>query len=797
MPPKHSVKENTNIPEWSWACPDLSIDSLFYNSRVHTLRHAVNTLSSDYAHLFNDGLHRLKLHRDNYGPNGPQHLVILWWEWPKEHWTELRDGASMNFMTPPVPGLVPNQNLEGPALVEAIKFVDQLVSLGVLREAQPSDNIINNFPLFLVPKPGQPDEFRCIADGKTGGQNDACVADPCQMTSPDHILPLLYNGGWSATLDISKYFHMFPTKREEKAYFGLIHPGTGKMHVYDGFPMGTRNSPGASGRFGAAFTRMIIDSSDLFQGEPVDNSIQQYFVHQPLHPTYSDGRVLIGNDGLPTVILKMHVDDIFIHGPTRTKLISALNYVLDQTVRLGLICQAAKTTSPSQSVKFCGFIYDTVSVPTLCIPGDKVSRAIAMVEFLLHGFQLTFSRLVLSMVVGFLQSLTPATPGNIGAAFLRPLYDDLHNLPDVQSPNTKQAYFCKVSLTSRSQHCLQWWVNALTCGLSKQSRPTQVGTIGVTWGDGSGTGFGGSFNMASSQPSCTDPSLEIWMDTWTPQVAGFSSNWKEMRTLLRTLENELASGSKRVYHRILVYFADNMVTYDIFRRGSSKSTPLWILLLHIKLLELKLKCHLIVIHIPGDTMILQGTDGLSRGVPMQPMGSHRGNDLVALLWRPAPPSYTLLNWVLTTLVAGPIWPPPTLWIIQHDYSNWSRSDMFNRFVFWCVSPGFARQAILQALYIWVEAPATCGHIFLVPRLLQRDFGRVSKFVLFGGQHTNIPLPFIPLVPFLIYYIPPFNRRAAHAHALSRSEARVDTPSDPVPIWIRQEIEDLLRVSVTN
>ena len=128
-----------------------------------------------------------------------------------------------------------------------------MVSLGVFREAQPSDNIANNFPLFLVPKPGQPDEFLCIADGKTGGQNNACVADPCQMTSPDHILPLLYNGGWSATLDISKYFHMFPTKREEKAYFGLIHPGTGQMYVYDGFPMGTQNSPGASGRFGAAF----------------------------------------------------------------------------------------------------------------------------------------------------------------------------------------------------------------------------------------------------------------------------------------------------------------------------------------------------------------------------------------------------------------------------------------------------------------------------------------------------------------------------------------------------------------
>ena len=149
----------------------------------------------------------------------------------------------------------------------------------------------------------------------------------------------------------------------------------------------------------------------------------------------------------------------------------------------------------------------------MCIPSNKISRAIAMIEFLLHSFKITFSRLVLSMVVGFLQSLTPITPCTIGAAFLRSLYLDLYNLPDGTAPNTKKAYFCAVSLSPRSQLCLIWWVDALTCGLSKQTRPIHVGTIGVTWGDGSGTGFCGNFNIASSQPSFANPSLEIWLDS--------------------------------------------------------------------------------------------------------------------------------------------------------------------------------------------------------------------------------------------------------------------------------------------
>ena len=54
---------------------------------------------------------------------------------------------------------------------------------------------------------------------------------------------------------------------------GLLHPKTGEIYYYGTLPMGTRNSPGASGRFGAAFIRMILENTDLFGGVPVDNSI--------------------------------------------------------------------------------------------------------------------------------------------------------------------------------------------------------------------------------------------------------------------------------------------------------------------------------------------------------------------------------------------------------------------------------------------------------------------------------------------------------------------------------------------
>ena len=238
-----------------------------------------------------------------------------------------------------------------------------------------------------------------------------------------------------------------------------------------------------------------------------------------------------------------------------------------------------------------------------------------------------------------------------------------------------------------------------------------------------------------------------------------------------------------------------MVTYDVLRRGSSKSTPLWTLILKIKLLELELQCVLQVIHVPGTTMIQQGTDGLSRGVEMQALGSHKSDSLVPILWRAASPTPCLLQWVLSTI--PPCYPPNTSWIFQTDFSDWTRSSMLNKSVFWCPSPSFARHAILQALSIWVESPTSCGHIFLVPRILQREFGRLSKFVIYNGQYDNLPLSFTPTVPFVLYYIPPFSRTITYQHQRHQESNRLDTPPDLVPSWIRKEIDSLLRLSSPN
>ena len=341
-----------------------------------SLQCAVATLDKEeQVEAYMDGLEILHHHSTNYGDSGPQKLALLWWEWDCLHWDVLQKGVSMNFMEEPLAELVKNQDMVKEKTTVAVEFVEELIQLQILKKASEHGvTLKNNFLMFLVPKPNQPGEYRVIADGKAGHQNDACVADPCCMISPSHILPHLYTGGYSASTDMSKYFHMFRTAVKERMYLGLIHPVTGEHYFYDRLPMGTRNSPAASGRFGASFTRELLDYEVLFGGVVLDNSMAYQLAGGQCTPEWGEGRVLMGPDNLPSVLPFLHVDDFLLHGPTYAKTGKALTHLMDEAIKKGLVCQAKKTIAPCQSILFCGLVYDTTDIPTLCIPKRRCQK---------------------------------------------------------------------------------------------------------------------------------------------------------------------------------------------------------------------------------------------------------------------------------------------------------------------------------------------------------------------------------------------------------------------------------------
>ncbi len=73
------------------------------------------------------------------------------------------------------------------------------------------------------------------------------------------------------------------------------------------------------------------------------------------------------------------------------------------------------------------------------------------------------------------------------------------------------------------------WLWLLNLNPGRAARGHRSGVLVPSMGDGSGTGTGGTVLY-------DDVDFEMWMGTWSPRLYRFSAVWKEMRTLLATLE---------------------------------------------------------------------------------------------------------------------------------------------------------------------------------------------------------------------------------------------------------------------
>jgi len=752
--------------EWEWSPPDLSEGGEWYKDRVTSLEAAIKGHPESHR-LRIEGLQALHHHRRNYGPDGPQHLQLLWWEFPREHWDELRDGCPMNFLTEPVGSIMPNQDMETDVAAIAAEFVDDLKRLGVLRALPDGEFFRMNAPLFCVKK--HAGQWRPIADMKRGGQNAHIGKDPVHLPRPDDILTRMYTGGWSAVADASKFFHNFPTHPVDRPFLGCIHPTSGEQLCYFGLPMGSSSSPGLACRYGASWLRQIREREPAFQGVLVDNGWKVHVKGKSRDSHKGVCLVRMGPDGLPAAILYIHVDDILVHAPTRAKCEAALAAVMDAAVRVGLICQPCKSRPPSQIQLYCGFLYDSTGIPCLCVAPNKIDRAIASIGFLRSGAATTrLSRLTLAVVVGLLQSMVGATPYNSGQTYLRRLYDRLHSLEGVPRGTSGAAfYFTRVHLDDEEWLDLRWWERALHRGLRRYARSRAQNVLGVTWGDGSGTGTGGTFQIVPADGGSS--TLEAWMGLWEPQVFHFSSNWKELRTLLHTLDRE--RGNERLRGCTVFYFTDNMVSYYVAHSGGSSSPELHKLLRQLKQLELELDIHLEVVHVPGRHMIDQQTDGLSRGLAFSNSRLSRSpTEELLRLFQDVKHTSELIPWVMYWSNRA-----PDCRSLRHveAVSDWGFSTVAGKSTVWTPAPEWADQIISFVLDFWVEQPWTTEAFFVIPRIFQRRWGRISKHIVEvavvdpnlspGGWDSDVPIVILHLPCFVRSLPPPSLDRTAQPH----------------------------------
>jgi hypothetical protein len=271
-------------------------------------------------------------------------------------------------------------------------------------------------------------------------------------------------------------------------------------------------------------------------------------------------------------------------------------------------------------------------------------------------------------------------------------------------------------------------------------------------GNGSGTGTGGTVQYLDAEP------LDMWMGVWSPRVYHFSSNWKEMRTLLATLEQAKATRRTDIANVTFFYFTGNIVTYFAVTAGSSRSPGLHSMVEEIKKLEIELGITLEAVHVPSTTIIEERTDGLSRGVWSSAL--HQRHDRLAILteiFAPVPYTAAVLAWDKNQ--AG-LAPATVCHHLPWDL-DWQPADILNRLTLWTPPPEIAAQLLFFLLQLYVEQPLSTSMLILAPRILQRRWMRLSRFILKIGVYPRVLIPamhrLILTIPVVLLYIPPHVR----------------------------------------
>ena len=382
-----------------------------------------------------------------------------------------------------------------------------------------------------------------------------------------------------------------------------------------------------------------------------------------------------------------------------------------------------------------------------------------MIQHVLGHQDKNWSRLALSVLVGVLESLTECTPRRIGHTYLRRLQQEAH--PPGMGEGL-EPFLTKTKLGAQALDELRWWSNHLSVGRGRVVRGTHAGSLVPSFGDGSGTGAGGTFQLP-------DGPLQMWKGPWTPGVYHHSSNWKELETLRLSLQVVLDQGHAEVRGCSLFYFTDNSTTYWICSGGTSKNDKLQGTLERIRLLEVQLGCHLIVVHVPGLVMIQEGTDGLSRGLWINPWhGGIPREDLLTGIFAPHPVDPPMMWSYITEHIpamhAGKGWPPPPevrgdpLRQWDHPPHLW---DARGTFTVWFPPPECARHVLSLLLEAYAEEPLQTSALLFIPRIVPAAWRGLSKALVelpsVYPHLVDLACPPLLPIPVTVIYLPPHHR----------------------------------------
>jgi hypothetical protein len=247
-----------------------------------------------------------------------------------------------------------------------------------------------------------------------------------------------------------------------------------------------------------------------------------------------------------------------------------------------------------------------------------------------------------------------------------------------------------------------------------------------------------------------------------------SSNLRELTNLIDTLEemgkNNLLKG-KEVF-----LFTDNSTSESAFYSGSSSSEKLFDLVLKAKKLEMQNMTKIHIIHVSGERMKVQGSDGLSRGnLNVGVMAGKKMLEFVPIHISALDRTPKLKPWLDSFIDESAEYLTPEGWYTRGHDLNESQWEIN--------SDGLKLPCLKSGVFVWSPPPCAAEsaveelrkarhkrqlsqHLFIVPRLMQplwrKHLHKAADIVLtLKPGHPAWPLDM--LEPLTLAFVFPFIR----------------------------------------
>jgi hypothetical protein len=734
---------------------------------------------------------------------------LYFWRWGNEFWEEARDGVKI-WIQGDLPNFKERQQLpkEKDTFVKVQKKVNKVRERGYITKG-PVESVTS---FFSVPK-GEAD-IRMVYNGTSCGLNDAVFAPWFAMPTIDSHLRAVDVGTYMADCDIGEMFLNFMLDPAIRPFAGVdlteLFADEAKARIFwerwIRMLMGFKPSPYCTTRAMRQIEPFLKGARDdplnVFRWDKVILNLPGSIDYNPTKPWVYKVR----EDDVMAADLFTYCDDLRPTAPSEEECWDGAHQVCCRLTWFGIQDAPRKRRNSSQRPgAWAGSIIhtdqDCVTVLVSEAKWLKTKRWIAwMLKSLEASEMIDFKEL--ERCRGFLiyvsRTYKPFVP------YLRGIHKTIDNWRPFRDADGWKLTEAQIRLAMEEDEGFEneqankeepgpmvkavprllsdvRALNVLTASLAPPKvvkRRKKAGTVCYGFGDASGKGFGSSVEVNGIHYS--------EYGTWSPEIEGKHSNYKELRNLVNAVVNCYEAGLLKDAELFL--FTDNFVAECAFYNGgSNKNKDLNELVFKLWQLQMHVDFTMHVFHVSGTRMIASGIDGLSRGDKLE--GVTRGEAMVKFVpihMDPLSRSPLLRKWVESWWDDGY---GPLKWMTPAD---WFNDSMTNGNFLWNVPPAAAQTAIEQLCTHVHGRPHSC-HIVLLPRLCtslwRKQAGKVCDLILhvqpgeeFWGEKMYEPLLIMFYFPLLPYHrrFKPWQLKGTRLVERTKCEVRrLQTAGEPV------------------